>query len=840
MSKQNAKSVEAWELTAFVLGELDQEHAQRIQKSIDGDLTLAAELAEIQQTIGLVRGALETEDRHLASIAGSDAANVAVPVELPHPRKEFRIKWVGLLAMSACLLVAVVYSSGLLNDWLLVDNSSKDSISLKEKRAELASSEPLSYGNNQAEKQAPVGPGTKEQAEVLKSQVVRASDPTHAATSPTTLNSEESSKLSTFTFEGTKVSPKASSKKDATTAPREPSDQDDVVFESFDLYSKNIPSRGLGDAAPGGTSGGALGQMGGAAGRGGMGMGMGGMGMGGQAGMGIEGEAIPGPGMGGMAMGGWSGSGMEAAEMEGAGMRPSAYVHEQRDEKEFNVPNGWNDLNKRRLQPSESNTDRYQAFNENQFELVEKQPLSTFSIDVDTASYAKCRQLLLEAGQIPPASAVRLEEFVNYFDYEYATPTGEHPFATHLAASNCPWQAEHKLVRVALQSAKPNMEERGPANVVFLLDVSGSMSPANKLPLVKDAMRMMIERLTEKDRVAIVVYAGAAGCVLEGTPGNQQATFLAALDRLQAGGSTNGGDGIQLAYQLARDQFIPGGNNRVVLCTDGDFNVGVTSTQQLVELVAQNAKSKIFLTVLGFGMGNTNDAMMEQISNRGNGVYGFVDSWREAKRQMVDQLAGNLITVAKDVKIQVEFNPKHVKAYRLLGYENRMLAAKDFNDDTKDAGEIGAGHRVTAFYEVVPVGVNSGVGAEVDDLLFQPKKSPNESTASNEEKSELAEGIYQDAMMAVKLRYKQPEGDVSQKLVVPLANKSLRFQDVDRDFRWAASMVQFGMLLRKSQYLGSSTWSGLLEQAREAAGVQPDAQRDEALQMMERASRMQR
>ncbi len=368
---------------------------------------------------------------------------------------------------------------------------------------------------------------------------------------------------------------------------------------------------------------------------------------------------------------------------------------------------------------------------------------------------------------------------------------------------------------------------------------------------------MLIEQLGENDRLAMVVYAGAAGCVLESTRGDQQAEILAALDRLKTGGSTNGGDGIQLAYNLARDHYIPDGINRVILCTDGDFNVGVTNTQALVDLVVEQARSKTFLTVLGFGRGNTNDAMMEQISNRGNGVYAFVDSWREAKRQMVQQVVGNLMTVAKDVKLQVEFNPQKVKAYRLLGYENRVMAAQDFNDDQKDAGEIGAGHRVTALYEVIPLASRSMVGsAPIDELRYQPNKvlgsnanqdnskevPVDSATITAEVGSDLSEvdeaGIPNHELLAVKLRYKQPEGESSQLRVFPLLDESTSFAESDADFRWAASMAEFGMLLRGSRFSGQASWSELLERAHAAAGEHPDPLREECLQMMRRAAQL--
>jgi Ca-activated chloride channel family protein len=491
-------------------------------------------------------------------------------------------------------------------------------------------------------------------------------------------------------------------------------------------------------------------------------------------------------------------------------------------------------VEQRRL-ASEPLGDRFGELYENRFERVESAPLSTFSVDVDSASYAKTRQLLLQARRLPPPSAVRIEEFVNYFDYEYAGPgAADVPFGAALAVAACPWKPQHQLVRIAVQAEKLKLEDRPRSNLVFLLDVSGSMSDENKLPLVQESLRMLAEQLGEEDRVSIVVYAGAAGCVLESTTGDKQQVILAALEQLSAGGSTNGGEGIELAYSLARDNFIEGGINRVILCTDGDFNVGVTSTSSLVELVEENAEGGVFLTVLGFGMGNTNDEMMEEISNRGNGVYAFVDSRREAHRQMVGQLVGNLVTVAKDVKIQVEFNPDRVRSYRLLGYENRLLADRDFEDDKKDAGEIGAGHRVTAFYEIVPV----AEGQDIDQSRLNLRYGSRSPSVTRNPDDPDPDDPFANELLAVKLRYKEPDQDWSKLLVFPLDRSDTAFEDADRDFRWAASVVEFGMLLRGSQYAGNATWAGLIRMAESAAGVSPNAERQECLEMIRTAASM--
>lgn len=480
--------------------------------------------------------------------------------------------------------------------------------------------------------------------------------------------------------------------------------------------------------------------------------------------------------------------------------------------------------------------DRFDTVAETPFIRTQKDPLSTFSIDVDTASYSKLRQYVMQHGQLPQPGTVRIEELVNYFDYGYAGPTDDTPFASHLAMAACPWDESHRLVRIALQAKKVNLEDRPAANLVFLLDVSGSMDEPNKLPLVKRSIEMLVHQLTAKDRVAIVVYAGAAGCVLPSIAGNRQAEILTSLGDLMAGGSTNGGQGIQLAYDLAAQNFIPGGINRVLLCTDGDFNVGVTSDSALVELVKEKAKSKVFLTVLGFGQGNYNDAMMEQISNQGNGLYGMIDSEQEGRRMMVQQLAGTLMTVAKDVKIQVEFNPAKVAGYRLVGYENRRLAHADFNNDRKDAGDIGAGHRVTALYEIIPAG-GQFPAPEVDELRYgggsqtdegaKPAATGVDATSLKPESQEW---------LAVKLRYKQPEGETSRKLEFYLTQPQADERGSDNDFVWASAVAEFGLLLRHSPLANQASWSRVLDRANASAGEDP--LRREALSVMQRARQL--
>jgi len=466
--------------------------------------------------------------------------------------------------------------------------------------------------------------------------------------------------------------------------------------------------------------------------------------------------------------------------------------------------------------------DKYVRLVENPFQAVKDHPLSTFSIDVDTASYANVRRFLLQENQLPPPDAVRIEELVNYFDYDYSPPTSDVPFASHIEVAECPWAPEHRLVRIALKGREIQTNQRPASNLVFLLDVSGSMDQPDKLPLLQAGMKLLAGQLSENDRVAIVVYAGSEGLVLPSTVGDQRATILDAIDRLNAGGSTNGGAGIELAYKVARENFIKEGVNRVILCTDGDFNVGTTSTGALERMVEEKAKSGVFLSVLGFGRGNLNDAMMETISNKGNGNYAYIDGITEARKVLVEQMGGTLITIAKDVKIQVEFNPTQAEAYRLIGYENRMLAAEDFNDDKKDAGEIGAGHTVTALYEVVPAGGKVDLPG-VDPLKYQtePKKTRNKERAGE--------------LLTLKLRYKQPDGDKSDLLEFPVTDGGEAFSKASPDFQFAAAVASFGMLLRGSQYQGMSSYDAVLEIAQSAKGADKYGYRAEFVQVVERA-----
>ena len=472
----------------------------------------------------------------------------------------------------------------------------------------------------------------------------------------------------------------------------------------------------------------------------------------------------------------------------------------------------------------EWNTETYDPIEDSDFRSPRIAPLSTFSIDVDTASYANVRRFLHQ-GQLPPPDAVRIEELINYFSYSDAPPTqsledGGDPFAVHLAQASAPWNEKHRLLRVALKGYEMPWAERPASTLVFLLDVSGSMNAANKLPLVKEALTLLTRRLDERDRVAIVVYAGSSGLVLPSTTANNTETIEHALKNLQAGGSTNGGAGIQLAYQVAREHFIEGGNNRVILCTDGDFNVGQTNRGGLTDVAAEQAEAGISLTILGFGMGNFKDDLLEDLSNKGKGSYAYIDSRAEARKVFLQDLASNSFKIAKDVKIQVEFNPEHVQAYRLIGYENRRLKAEDFNNDKKKAGDIGPGHTVTAFYEIVPVGIDFDL-PEVDILRYQ--KEVEGAGGSGE-------------LATVKLRYKRPVEEVSRLLTrMVQANDLVGFEEAGDDFRFGAAVAAFGLKLRGSETVGDFGFPLIERVAASAVGVDSGGHRSEFVELVRRA-----
>lgn len=470
----------------------------------------------------------------------------------------------------------------------------------------------------------------------------------------------------------------------------------------------------------------------------------------------------------------------------------------------------------------EFNTEDYDHIVENKFLASTQNPLSTFSIDVDEAAYSNVRRYL-ENGSMPPAGAVRIEEMINYFDYNYPQPVNGDPFTVNTEISDCPWSPQHKLVHIGLQGKIIPEDNLPPSNMVFLIDVSGSMDESNKLPLVKASMKMLVDKLREKDKVAIVVYAGNAGLVLPSTSGANKLKIKEAIDNLEAGGSTAGGEGIKLAYKTARENFIKEGNNRIILATDGDFNVGTSSDDELVRMIEQERKSGVYLSVLGYGMGNYKDNKMEQLADKGNGNHSYIDNISEAKKVLVNEFGSTLFTIAKDVKIQVEFNPAKVQAYRLVGYENRMLAAEDFNDDNKDAGELGSGHTVTALYEVIPVGVKDDFTKTVDPLKYQ----------SNDRKISADNG---DEIMTIKLRYKKPDEEISRLITHPVMDQHIPVESTSDNFRFSAAVAEFGLMLRSSEYKQSSSYQQVISLAKSAKGSDDNGYRSEFIRLVQSAT----
>ena len=469
------------------------------------------------------------------------------------------------------------------------------------------------------------------------------------------------------------------------------------------------------------------------------------------------------------------------------------------------------------MHPPPLDREGYAHIAENDFRLVASSPLSTFSIDVDRASYSNVRRFI-EDGTRPPVDAVRIEEMINYFPYEWGEVAGDHPFSVSTEVWSAPWTRDHRLVRIGLHAEEVDVADLPPGNLVFLIDVSGSMDYPDKLPLLKNAFALLVGQLRDEDRVAIVVYAGAAGLVLPSTPGSRSEKILAAIEELHAGGSTAGGEGLELAYETAREHFVEGGNNRVILATDGDFNVGPSSDAEMVRLIERERESGVFLTVLGFGTGNLQDSKMEQIADHGNGNFHYIDGVLEARKVLVEEMGGTLLTLAKDVKVQVEFNPGRVAGYRLIGYENRLLAPEDFSDDTKDAGELGAGHTVTALYEVVPKGVPVPREGGVDSLRYRPE---DDSDPPSDFAGEL---------LYVKVRYKDPDGATSKLLAQPVAD---RVGAPSADFRFAAAVAAFGMLLRDSRHAGDYTLDDVVSLAEGALGSDSRGYRGEFIRLVE-------
>lgn len=464
----------------------------------------------------------------------------------------------------------------------------------------------------------------------------------------------------------------------------------------------------------------------------------------------------------------------------------------------------------------EENSESYTALEENPFESPSKEPLSTFSIDVDNASYTNIRRFINE-GQKVPKDAVRVEEMMNFFKYNYPQPDGQNPFSINTELSDSPWNKNSQLLKIGLQGKDITMNNLPASNLVFLIDVSGSMSDSNKLPLLKESMRILVKELRPQDKVSIVVYAGSAGVVLDPTSGDKKDDIINAFDRLNAGGSTAGGEGIELAYQLAQQNFIKEGNNRVVIATDGDFNVGASSDSDMEKLIEDKRKSGVFLTVLGFGMGNYKDSKMEILADKGNGNYAYIDNIQEAKRFLGKEFKGSMFAIAKDVKIQIEFNPKHVQAYRLIGYENRKLKAEDFKNDAVDAGELGSGHTVTALYEIIPTGVESNYVPS--DLKYTKVKNNNAN--------------YSDELATVKFRYKKPDGDTSIEMIQTIANKNVTLERSSPDFKFAASVAWFGLKLRESKYISNTSSTEIKKLAKAGLANDDEGYRAEFIRLVD-------
>ncbi|MBT7981425.1 MAG: DUF3520 domain-containing protein [Akkermansiaceae bacterium] len=490
---------------------------------------------------------------------------------------------------------------------------------------------------------------------------------------------------------------------------------------------------------------------------------------------------------------------------------------------------GRDDAQFRDKELEEINGEQYQVYHDTPFFPTIERPLSTFAIDVDTASYSNVRRYIGRRGQLPPVDAVRVEELINYFDYDYPYSGDKHPFSVHLETSSVPWKAGHRLVRIGLKAKDMQLDKRPASNLVFLIDCSGSMGNKEKLPLLKKSLVLLVENLTEDDRIGIVTYAGGAGVEMDPLHGDQKDKIIEVINGLRSGGSTNGEGGIRVAYDLASKNYIEGGTNRVIIATDGDFNVGISNSNKLIELVKGRAdKEKIFLTALGFGEGNIKDDRLEQIANNGNGEYYYIDSIKEGRRVLVDKMSSTLVTVAKDVKIQVDFNPRKVKSYRLIGYANRRMKAEEFRDDAKDAGEIGAGHAVTALYEIVPAGSTSDEG----DVAV---KSKYRKLAKKTERSDIVES---EELLTVFLRYKDPEADIkdeAEEFSVPLTDSGKGWENSSKDFRFASSVAGFGMLLRNSKFSGQVNYDLLLEIASEGIGKDKNGLRKEFVELIKKA-----
>ncbi len=468
------------------------------------------------------------------------------------------------------------------------------------------------------------------------------------------------------------------------------------------------------------------------------------------------------------------------------------------------------------------NTEAYDRIYENDFLKAFKTPLSTFSIDVDTASYANVRRFIRN-GRLPYRDAVRIEELINYFSYDYPQPEGEHPFSFNNEISECPWNSKHKLLHIGIQGKSVSLENLPPSNLVFLIDVSGSMTSQSKLPLLKSAFRLLVNELRPQDRVAIVVYAGSSGLVLPSTSGDQKEKILRAIENLSAGGSTAGSAGIKLAYKTAKEYYNSEGNNRVILATDGDFNVGVSSDSEMIRLIEKKRKQGVFLTVLGFGTGNYKDSKMEKLADKGNGNYAYIDNFLEAQKVLVNEMGGTLLVIAKDVKIQIEFNPAKVKSYRLIGYENRIMPAKDFDDDKKDAGELGAGHTVTALYEIIPADEK----AQSHELKYQISKIKKEAYQTDE-------------IVTIKFRYKKPKEKKSRLIKIQVKDKNIPLKKTSDNFRFSAAVAEWGLLLRDSKYKGKANYNQVIKLAKRSKGEDKEGYRAEFIRLVKISKKLKR
>jgi len=843
----NASELDEARLTAYALGELyepeqaaveaqlaglDEATAERVRRTIEQIRALAGHVREGSrqdpgpETSPGLRAAVE---RRLGQLADTPAAAPADAASAWR-RQRARRRWIAL-SLAVCILVAAAP----LYLWVdvSVDPRTEREVALAERHRELLEAEKTTVGVTSEELHDSSGLGTKGPSSEIRAatdelaQAVVVEGPVAEALE-VAAETNLAPKRQQLPLDGAAASGQSEGR--GVSYGRE-AGMGMPGMPGLVGQPGEAPSvAGMPGMGPGAGSGPAPGQgasHGGYPGAGGAGYGMGGgEGMMGGMGGGMYGGAPSSPGK----LSDYAAMATEAenAEKDPAVERLRVEVERLEEDLDVLILRGRRKAAARAGAPG---SEQYDRIVENEFLPAASRPLSTFSIDVDTASYANVRRFLNE-GRWPPPGAVRIEEMVNYFRYDYAPPDDGAPFSVHMEVAQCPWQGEHRLLRIGLKGQEIEREERGPSNLVFLLDVSGSMRDRNKLPLLKQAMRLLVEQLTEDDRVAIVTYASDAGLKLESTCASNRRKIVNAIDALKAGGSTHGSAGIQLAYEQAGQHFVEGGTNRVILATDGDLNVGITDDDELVKLIRKKARSGVFLTVLGFGTGNLKDSKLEKLADHGNGLYAYVDNLREARKVLIEQIAGSLVTIAKDVKIQIEFNPAEVESYRLIGYENRLLAARDFDNDKKDAGEIGAGHTVTALYEIVP-GRRPGGGGAGDDgpVLKYQRPAP-------EPVGELTGAAASGELLTVRLRYKEPGGKRSKLLEFVAGDSDQRFGQASPDFQFAAAVASFGMVLRGSRYAGDVTLAAVEEFAVSGLGNDPGGYRAEFVDLVRRARQL--